>query len=331
MKYTKLLKGICCLFIVFILVGCGKNKVELKDGSGVVVSFKDAKYNISADELYKKLKDEYGTSFLVEMVDTEILNDLYPTDEAANAYADAQLELYKSVYGGETELLNQLKNYGYTSLEDFKEKSILLNYKRDLATDDYLRENLTEEEIKKYYDENVIGDITASHILVQVNNDSSASEDEKKESDKQAKEKIKEIYEKLEKGEDFHDLAKEYSDDDANAGNGGRLGTFSYGEMEASFEKAAKELKVGEYNKEAVKTSYGYHIILVEDKKDKPELKTVREYVIGKLVDAKKSSDSKSQNKALVALREKYGIDVKDEDLKANYENAVNNWLYGDN
>ena len=139
------------------------------------------------------------------------------------------------------------------------------------------------------------------------------------------------LYEKLENGEDFHDLAKEYSDDESNASNGGRLGTFTYGEMESTFEKAALELKVGEYNKEAVKTSYGYHIILKEDEKEKPELKTVREYVIGKLVEAKKSSDSKSQNKALVALREKYGIDIKDEDLKSSYETAVNNWLYGTN
>jgi len=326
MKYTKLLKGLSFLFVMFLLVGCG-SKPELKDGSGIVASFKDAKYNISADELYKRLKDEYGTSFLVEMVDSNILNDIYPTDEAANKYADSQIELYKSAYGGENELLTQLRNYGYSSIEDFKEKSILLNYKRGLATDDYLRKNLTEEEIKEYYDNNVIGDITASHILVKVSVSDTATDDEKKEADKKAQETIKEIYEKLKNGEDFYELAKQYSDDEANASNGGRLGTFTYGEMESSFEKAAMELKVGEYNKEAVKTSYGYHIIYKEDQKEKPELKTVREYVIGKLVEAKKSSDSKSQNEALIALREEYGIELKDDDLKTGYENAVRNWL----
>ena len=329
MKYTKLLKGLSFLFVMFLLVGCG-SKPELKDGSGVVVSFKDAKYNISADELYKKLKDEYGTSFLVEMIDTSILNDLYPTDDAANAYADAQIELYKSAYGGESELLTQLRNYGYSSIEDFKEKSVILSYKRNLATDDYLRKNLTEDEIKEYYEKNVIGDITASHILVKVDVDSSATEDAKKKADEEAKKKINEIYEKLEKGEDFYDLAKMYSDDTSNAGNGGHLGTFTYGEMESSFEKAALELKVGEYNKEAVKTSYGYHIILKEDEKEKPEIKVVREYIIGKLITAKKQSDSKIQNKALVELRKKYGVEIKDSVLNSRYENAVNNWLYGE-
>ena len=328
MNYKKLLRNISCLFIIFLLVGCGKSDPKLKDGSGVVVEFKNSKYNISADDLYERLKEEYGTTFIVEMMDKEILNDLYPTDDAANAYADSQLEMYKQIYGGEENLLKELQNYGYASLEDFKEKSLLLNYKRGLATDDYIREELTEEEIKEYYDNNVIGDITASHILVKVDVESSASDEDKKKADEEALKTIKEIYEKLEKGEDFHDLAKMYSDDSANAGDGGHLGTFTYGEMESSFEKAALELKVGEYNKEAVKTSYGYHIILKEDEKDKPELKVVREYVIGKLISAKKSSDSTIQNKALVELRKKNGIDIKDSDLKSKYENAVNNWLY---
>ena len=328
MNYKKLLRNISCLFIIFLLVGCGKSDPKLKDGSGVVVEFKNSKYNISADDLYERLKEEYGTTFIVEMMDKEILNDLYPTDDAANAYADSQLEMYKQIYGGEENLLKELQNYGYASLEDFNEKSLLLNYKRGLATDDYIREELTEEEIKEYYDNNVIGDITASHILVKVDVESSASDEDKKKADEEALKTIKEIYEKLEKGEDFHDLAKMYSDDSANAGDGGHLGTFTYGEMESSFEKAALELKVGEYNKEAVKTSYGYHIILKEDEKDKPELKVVREYVIGKLISAKKSSDSTIQNKALVELRKKNGIDIKDSDLKSKYENAVNNWLY---
>ncbi len=329
MKSAKVLKVISCLFVLFLLVGCGKENAKVTNEGGVVVEFNNSKYNITADELYQKLKDEYGTSFVVEMVDTRLLNDLYETDDAANKYADSQIELYEQVYGGEQELLQQLQNYGYSSIDDFKEKNILLSYKRGLATDDYIRKNLSEDEIKEYYESNIIGDITASHILVKVNVDSSASDEDKKKAEDTAKATIKEIYEKLEKGEDFHDLAKTYSDDTANASNGGRLGTFTYGEMESSFEKACIELKVGEYNKEAVKTSYGYHIILKEDEKAKPELKTVREYIIGKLISAKKSSDSTIQNKALVELRKENGIKINDEDLNTKYDNAVNNWLYG--
>ncbi len=326
----KLLRNMSFLLILLLLVGCGKSDPKLKDGSGIVVEFKNSKYNISADDLYEKMKEEYGTNLMIEMIDKELLNDIYETDEAANEYANSQIEMYKQVYGGEQAFLTELQNYGYASIEDFKEKSLILNYKRGLVVDDYLRENITEDEIKEYYEKNVIGDITASHILVKVDVDSSATDDAKKKADEEALKKIKEIYEKLEKGEDFHDLAKMYSDDTSNAGDGGHLGTFTYGEMESSFEKAALELKVGEYNKEPVKTSYGYHIILKEDEKAKPELKVVREYIIGKLITAKKSSDSKIQNKALVELRKKYGIDIKDSSLNSRYENAVNNWLYGE-
>ena len=99
--------------------------------------------------------------------------------------------------------------------------------------------------------------------------------------------------------------------------------------MEASFEAGAKALKVGEYNKEAVKTSYGYHIILKEDEKEKASLETVKQYIIDKLVTSKQQSDSTIQNKALVELRKENGLTINDEDLNSRYENAVNNWLYG--
>ena len=329
MNYKNVLRSLCLVLVLILLVGCGKETPKLKDGSGIVVSFNNEKYNISADELYTKLKEDYGTSYIIELMDKEILNDLYPTTDAINAYADAQIEMYKQVYGGESELQSQLQNYGYNSINDFKERSIILSYKRELATKDYIAKNLSEDEIKEYYDNNIIGDITASHILVKVTVDSSASEEEQKTAEEEAKTKIQEIYTKLEAGEDFHDLAKEYSDDTANAGNGGRLGTFTNGEMEAAFETVARELKIGEYNKEAVKTSYGYHIILKEDEKEKASLETVKQYIIDKLVSAKQSSDSTIQNKALVELRKENGLTINDEDLNSRYDNAVNNWLYG--
>ena len=328
-NYKKVLRNVSLVFVLILLVGCGKSNPKLKDGSGVVVSFTNEKYNISADELYQKLKEDYGTSYIVEIMDKEMLDDLYPTDDVINAYADSQIEMYKQVYGGESQLLSQLQNYGYSSINDFKERSIVLNYKRELATKDYITKNISEDEIKSYYDSNIIGDITASHILVKVSTDSSATDEEKKAAEDAAKTKIQEIYTKLEAGEDFHDLAKEYSDDTANASNGGRLGTFTNGEMEATFEAGAKALKVGEYNKEAVKTSYGYHIILKEDEKEKASLETVKQYIIDKLVEAKKQSDSTIQNKALVELRKENGLTINDEDLNSRYENAVNNWLYG--
>ena len=72
------------------------------------------------------------------------------------------------------------------------------------------------------------------------------------------------------------DLAKKYSKDEASASNGGDLGYFDLNEMVDEFSDAVKELKVDEYTKEPVKSSFGYHIILKTGEKEKPKLKDVK-------------------------------------------------------
>ena len=62
-------------------------------------------------------------------------------------------------------------------------------------------------------------------------------------------------------------MAKEYSTDSATAQQGGELGYFTADEMITEFSDAAFALEVGQYTKEPVETSYGYHVILCEDKK----------------------------------------------------------------
>jgi foldase protein PrsA len=64
----------------------------------------------------------------------------------------------------------------------------------------------------------------------------------------------------------FEDLAKEFSEDQGSASKGGDLGWFTRGRMVPEFEESAFKLSPGEVS-EPVKTQYGYHIILVEEKK----------------------------------------------------------------
>jgi len=76
----------------------------------------------------------------------------------------------------------------------------------------------------------------------------------------------KQIKDKLNKGEDFTKLAKEYSLDPTNKESGGSLDYFTNGQMVEPFEKAVALLKVGEIS-DIVKTEFGYHIIKLEDKR----------------------------------------------------------------
>src|SRR5699024_6686728 len=78
-----------------------------------------------------------------------------------------------------------------------------------------------------------------------------------------------EVLEQIEQGADFAELAKEYSEDAMTAEEGGELGYFSAGTMVPPFENVAFSLEKGDIS-DPVQTTYGYHIIKVNDiqKKD---------------------------------------------------------------
>ena len=315
-----------CGLMILLLTGCGENP-KLKTGEDVLVSFEKEEFNISVEELYDKLKEEYGVNYLIEIIDDKILNSIYETDEVANKFVSNQVESMELYYGGAEKFLETLQSYGYQTVEEFKEY-ILLSYKRDLAVKEYVKENIKESDINKYYEDKIFGDITASHILIKVDTNSSMTDDEKREVEEKAQEKINEVLKKLEEGSNFNELAKEYSEDTASAVNGGRLDAFNNGDMVEEFEKAAKNLEVGKYTTTAVLTEYGYHIIYKEAEKEKPKLEDVKETIINNLTDEELKNDTKLQCKALIELRKEYGIVINDEDLNTYYENAVNNWLY---
>ena len=68
------------------------------------------------------------------------------------------------------------------------------------------------------------------------------------------------LLERIQKGEKFGKLAKEFSLDSGSAKKDGNLGYFGRGKMVKEFEKSAFNLQTGQIS-EPVKTQYGYHII----------------------------------------------------------------------
>ena len=129
---------------------------------------------------------------------------------------------------------------------------------------------ISDEEMKKYYEEHKADyykdEVKASHILISTVDDNGKELSEAKK--KEAKKKAEEVLKKAKSGEEFSELAKEYSDDSGSAANGGDLGYFTKGQMVQPFEEAAFSLKSGEISG-LVESEYGYHIIKVYDKIDK--------------------------------------------------------------
>lgn len=82
-----------------------------------------------------------------------------------------------------------------------------------------------------------------------------------------ARAKIDEVNQKLQAGESFAALARQYSEDPGTATNGGDLGCFKSGQLVAEFEEAARQLKPGQIS-EPVLTPYGYHLIQLREKRE---------------------------------------------------------------
>ncbi len=309
-----------CFTLLFVC-GCGKVPV-LKNGEEVFVEI-DGK-NISANDIYDELKDTYGNSVMIELVDKVLLEKKYPDSDEITDYVDSQISSYIQQYG-EDGFKSALEQSNMT--EDDLREQISLDYRRTLATKDYIADTITDDEINKYYEEDVRGDIKASHILIKPDSTDDATEEEKTKAEEEAKKKAEEIITKLKNGEKFEDLAKEYSEDDGTKENGGDLGYFPKGQMVDEFEDAVVKLKVDEYTKEPVKSTYGYHIILKTGEKEKPELKSVKDEIIDSLVSKKLSDDATLQYKALYEIRKKAGLEIHDDGIKSQYEKYMDNLM----
>ncbi len=125
---------------------------------------------------------------------------------------------------------------------------------------------VTDEEAQAYYaahpEQFEKGErIRARHILIKSEPDASDADKKK------ARQTLEEVQGKLEKGESFADLAKEYSEGPSGP-KGGDLGYFERGQMVKPFEDAAFGLKDDEVS-EIVETRFGFHLIKAVDRKGK--------------------------------------------------------------
>ena len=115
---------------------------------------------------------------------------------------------------------------------------------------------ITDEMLRSAYDARVSGlspekEIWARHILLET------------------EEEAKAVIEELNAGGDFIQLAKDKSTGPSGP-QGGDLGFFGKGQMVPPFEEAAFSMSIGDHSQEPVQTQFGYHILKVEETRDKP-------------------------------------------------------------
>ncbi len=279
----------------------------------------------SINELYNALKSQGGYNVLNSLVDKFIISKEIKDNTDAEEYAQNQLETYRVQYqeqGYDFDTL--LKQNGYT-VEDFLEDNIY-QYNSNIVAENYLKENFTEKEINDYYKTDIYEELTVRHILIIPDVEEDATDTEKQAAEAAALTKINEILAKVKKGEDFSELAKQYSEDTGTKENGGLYSNFTEANTDSAFYKAAYALKDGEYTSAPVKSQYGYHIILKVSNNGKPKLEDVKDKVLDGLVDKLKQDDENAITKAWVALRKKYNFSIVDTDLDKIYNSMVESY-----
>lgn len=322
MKNIKVLYGIIVVLIVALVTSIviGMNQTAtLKNGEELVV--KANKTKITADNLYEDLKNKYAMNVLVEQLDHILLDDKYKTDDEEKKTVEEQINSIKANYKDENTYQEVIKSYyGVDSEEDFK-KMLSLEYKRTKAAKEYIKkENITDNEIQDYYDQNVIGDVKASHILIKSEANDADSDEEKTKKEEEAKKKAEDIIKKLDKGEKFASLAKKYSADGNTKDKGGDLGYFNKDDnYSEEFVSATAQLEKNAYTKEPIKTEYGYEIILKVDEKEKPKLDDKKEEIKDKIADQKMKEDNTLYYKSLNGYRDEI-IKWQDNQAKKLYE-----------
>ena len=194
------------------------------------------------------------------------VNDVVITNDEYNQFAKAKRESQPDANLTDqaiieeliaTELLRQeAVNQGIAERPEIIEQirrqknTILIN---TLMTDKFGDLKFTDEELKAEYDRLVllsgVNEFKARHILLETEADANA------------------VLEALKGGADFIELAKEKSQG-PSAPNGGDLGWFKAETMVPPFAEAVRSMEKGTHSTEAVKTRFGWHVILLEDKRD---------------------------------------------------------------
>ncbi len=285
-------KTVLSLTLAASVLALGACSNDSADSSEVIATSKVG--DITQNDLYEEMKASIGEQAFQLLMIEKVLDSKY---DVTDKQVDAQLKADKEQLGENFETL--LAQQGYT--EESYKKYLRLNLLQEAAMIEDVK--VSEDEIKAEY-ENTKNEVNARHVLV---------EDE---------ETAKKVKAELDSGKEFAEVAKAYSTEPAAQESGGELGWFGKGAMDAEFEKAAFALEPNVIS-EPVKSSFGYHIIEVTDKREVKESYEDKKAEIEKNLKLEKADQSALLPKIAKLLKDAK-IDIKDKDLEAALDEFLN-------
>jgi peptidyl-prolyl cis-trans isomerase D len=248
----------------------------------------DAEVRDEFDHRNTKVRFEYAV-----ITQADILKELHPTDEELKAF----YERNKATYNDSIPEKRQIK---YVVVDSVKIAATT---------------TVTDQDLQSYYNQHreefrTSDQVKVSHILIKTPLPApGAKEDDKAIADARAK--AEDVLKQVKAGGDFAKLAEKYSDDPGSAKSGGELGWIGRGRTVPEFEKAAFSLGKGQTS-DVVKSSYGFHIIRVEDKQE-AHMKTLAEVkseIEEKVKQQKATQATESAANALLSKARTAGFDA---------------------
>ena len=238
------------------------------------------------DRRNTKVKFDYAV-----LTQADILKGLHPTDQELKAFYDRN----KATYNNATPEKRQIK---YAIVETAK----------PAATP------VTDQDLQAYYDQHrdeyrQAEQVKVTHILIKTPLPGPDGKVDEK-GVEGARKKAEDVLKQVKAGGDFAKLAGQYSDDPGSAKNGGELGWIGRGRTVPEFEKAAFSLPKGQTS-DLVKSSYGFHIIRVEDKQDAhvKTLAEVKSEIEAKVKEEKATRTTEVAANALLSQARADGLD----------------------
>jgi peptidyl-prolyl cis-trans isomerase C len=278
-------KVLIFLCLVLLLIGCGKKE----DGGKVLASIDGEK--ITLDEFNKEL-DRIPANMKM----------LVLTQSGKQSFLDRYIVKRLLMEEAKKENIEKDKEF-QDRLTDIREQLLIESLLKKKVTTNI---NTSDEQLKEYYEKNkdkfkTGQEVDTRQILVKT--------------EKEAKE----IRAKLDKGEDFADLARKFSIDPSAKSTGGAIGFHAKGTLVPEYEAVAFKLtKVGQISA-PVKTQLGYHIIQLQGVKPPAytPYEEVKEFIKQRIVQERQSD---VLEKYVSDLKAKAKITINAELLKGEAE-----------